>query len=167
MTQAIFPKSETSQIDDLAFKELINLANQSPRGRARLCLHHDHDDTLQEMIIALSRNAYIPPHRQLDKQKSYISLEGKIGVYFFDDDGNLSEKLNLSPRHQSGLTVIRFPANRWHTVTSISPISLYMEMISGPYLPEKTYYADWAPPEAATEQASKYLTYLQNLELQQ
>ncbi len=160
MTQAKFTKSEFTQLDDLAIEELLELAKRSERGRARLCLHRNHKDALQEMIIALSRNSYIPPHRQLDKQKSYISLEGEIAVYFFNDRGEISEKIRMSPRHQTGKTVIRFRADRWHTVTSISATSLYMEMIPGPYLPEKTYYADWAPIETDYERASEYLSFL-------
>ena len=164
MTQVIFSESNFTRLDDDAIEELLELAKRSPRGRARFCLHRNHDDALQEMIIALSKNAYIPPHRQLDKHKSYISLEGEIAVYFFDDHGTVREKLRMSPRNQSGQTVIRFPADQWHTVTSLTPASLYMELIPGPYVPEKTYYADWAPAEAEHERASEYLSSLQSIE---
>ena len=160
MSQAIFSDTDAPSVDDDTLAELRDIARNSPRGRARFCLHQNHEDPLQEMVIALHRSGYIPPHRQIGRAKSYLCLEGKLFVCFFDDAGSLVERLQLSAQGDNGPSIVRFPANRWHTVTALTEIAIYVEVVPGPYVPEETKFADWAPSETDAD-AAKFLESLQ------
>ena len=55
---------------------------KSKLRKARFCLHKDHNDKVQEMVIGICNGVYVPPHRQKDKNKSYHILEGVLRVVF-------------------------------------------------------------------------------------
>tara|TARA_B100000959_G_scaffold192388_1_gene201160 strand:+ start:731 stop:994 length:264 start_codon:yes stop_codon:yes gene_type:complete len=56
--------------DDI--NKLINLAKQTPRNRVRFCSHSSDQDTLHEMFIVHPKDAYVRPHKHLDKiEKSF------------------------------------------------------------------------------------------------
>ena len=151
MSQAIFTDSDTPSVGEDRLAELRDIARDSSRGRARFCLHRNHEDPLQEMVIALHRTAYIPPHRQFGRAKSYLCLEGDLVVCFFDDAGSLVERIRLSARGADEPVIIRFPARRWHTVAALTEIAIYIEVVPGPYVLEETDFADWAPSETDAE----------------
>lgn len=161
MKEVYFTETDQPRIDDCRLSELEDLARASIRGRARLCLHQTHEDILQEMIIALCTGAYIPPHRQFGKTKSYVVLKGSIGVGFFSPEGEIEEFLTMSPLGQNATSVIRFPTERWHTVVSISEIAIYIEVVSGPYDSAETEIAPWAPNEAEGALADSFVRRLQ------
>ena len=97
------------------------------------------------MVIQVEKSSYIAPHRQLGKTKTYILLEGGMYVVFFDNLGNIENKLILRPWDKKGSTLLRFDSSPWHTVHSITKTSTYVETAEGPYKPESTQFAEWAP----------------------
>lgn len=160
MTETIIADSTIPQIEGSMVHDLRLAALASQRGRARLCLHRDHDETVQQMLIAISDAAYIQPHRQQQNAKSYVLLDGSMAVAFFDERGRLVERLNMSPFGGSSTSIIRFQANQWHTVASLTEMSIYLEIAAGPYVPKRTEFADWAPRETDTFAAADFLMQL-------
>lgn len=126
-------------------RSLKQAASQAPLRRARLCMHTSHDDPIQEMVIAVCDDCYIAPHRQQGKTKSYVLLDGRLSVYFFDADGKVEQHIEMSPSGQGTCCSLRFDSSQWHTVMSQSDHSVYTETIVGPYDPEGTDWAPWAP----------------------
>jgi cupin fold WbuC family metalloprotein len=121
--------------------ELRREAGASPRRRARICLHPGPDDPVQEMLIALLPGSFIPPHRQVGKEKSYLVVEGALTVAFFD-----GERLDRAVRLGGSRPFLtRFSASPWHTVLACAGPVVYLETIAGPFRAEGTDFAPWAP----------------------
>ncbi len=136
--------------------KLKDAAIQTPQKIARICLHRNHKDHIQEMLIAIHRDTYLAPHKQPLKEKSYIIIEGEMRLAFFDDNGTISNFIDLSESSGAGDFICRFDAGRWHTPVSKSLQCVYLEIIPGPFEPDKTCWADWAPSVKKKEEISKF-----------
>ena len=95
MNSTILTDSNYTIVDQKVIEKLKILASQSNLKRSRLCLHQNHSDKVQEMVITVSRVSYIPPHRQLNKKKSYNIIEGRMMIFFFDKSGNILQKIEM------------------------------------------------------------------------
>ncbi len=147
-----------SEITAEALVELKSMAVQSSRKRARIIMHDGHDDPMQEMLIALTRDSYVMPHRQIDRVKTYIVLEGTLLLVFFTDGGDIQSVHRLS-REETG--IIRFLTNAWHTVVSLSESCVYMEIAQGPF--EGSQWAGWAPKDENSTEAMEFMERLRAL----
>jgi len=142
--------------DESTLSLLKEVALKDPLRRSRLCLHDNHDDRVQEMLIAVCRDSYIPPHRQKNKQKSYKVIRGEFAVVFFDDKGEIVQKIEMGEEKRGKIFLYRFSSNRWHTVMPLSEIIFYVETISGPFIQGGTEFADWSPKRNAGEQNKQF-----------
>ena len=95
----------------------------------------DHSDPLQEMVIALCADAYIPPHRQAGKTKSYVTLKGEIGVVYFSDSEPSKKSYRLT---SDGIQMPpSFAFRRNNGIQSYVTVNCnLLEIVSGPYNPE-------------------------------
>lgn len=142
-------------IDAARLETLMAESREDPRGRVRICLHRDETDPLHEMIIALADHGYLRPHRQKGRQKSYVVLEGRLRVIFFDEAGAVIRRLDLDAAAQP---VARFDAGVWHTMTAMSESALYLETILGPFDRNGTDWAPWAPGRSPRPEIEAYMT---------
>jgi cupin fold WbuC family metalloprotein len=131
------------EIDNHDLEVLKNAALADPSKRSRICIHRDHEDSIQEMVIVILKDTKINPHRQLGKEKSYILIEGEMLVTFFNSEGQLFKKIVMDIRSNKFKRIIRFDSSIWHTVVAITDITVYIEITNGPYYPEQTEYANW------------------------
>lgn len=120
----------------------------SPRRRARVCLHPDDGDGLHQMLIALRRGVYIRPHRHPGKSESFHLIEGALRIAFFDEQGSMDRILTLAEPGQGDSFCYRMSESRFHTVLPLTEVVVFHEITNGPFRPEETLYADWAPAEA-------------------
>jgi len=125
-------------------KQLKQLAKKTELKRSRICLHSSENALIQEMIIAVCKESLITPHRQLDKNKSYLIIEGDLNVIFYDNSGNIIEKTEMSAKKNEKIFAYRFDAGIWHTIIPLSDMVVFKETIDGPYIKENTEYADWS-----------------------
>ncbi|WP_119861792.1 WbuC family cupin fold metalloprotein [Pseudoalteromonas sp. MSK9-3] len=139
--------------DDLLF--LKERANNSERKRARICLHESNHCALQEMVIALCKGTYVPPHKHEHKVESFTVLEGEARLIIFDISGTIISQLELSP---NACKFCRIPENQFHTLVIISDIFVVVETTQGPFNNSGTENAKFAP----TDQ-SLGLQYLNNI----
>ncbi|MDE2223604.1 MAG: WbuC family cupin fold metalloprotein, partial [Candidatus Omnitrophica bacterium] len=91
--EVFYPADKFVTIDgtDLAFLKAEAMKNL--RRRMRLCAHQTVDDRIHEMFIVHTRDAYVRPHKHLNKTESFFLLEGEVEVVFFDDDGGIIRKV--------------------------------------------------------------------------
>lgn len=146
MSEAVFYEQDVIAIGPEQLDQLKQLATRAPRKRARLCLHKDHSDKVQEMMIAVCKESYIRPHRQVNKNKSYHVIEGDLVVAFFDELGQIIRRIEMGITNSGKTFLYRFPGSQWHTVIALSNIVIYVETIAGPF--EGTEFATWGPDEA-------------------
>jgi cupin fold WbuC family metalloprotein len=127
-----------------AIRRLKRMADASPLKRARICLHQRADEPIHEMLIVLARGAYIRPHRHLNKTESFHLIEGRATVVFFDDQGDVTQRHKLA-RTAGSAFIYRIDQSVYHTQIVHSKYLVFYEVTPGPWVPEDTEYASWAP----------------------
>ena len=146
---------------DLAF--LKDQARRSPRKRARVCAHADSQSTLQEMVIALDRDAYVRPHLQDRKPKSYHVLAGRMDLFVFDEDGGVREVVGLGD-HASGKPFFyRYSADVFHTPIAAEGGVMFVETTTGPFVRKTNAAPAWAPEEDDPAAVAAYLDRLRSI----
>jgi cupin fold WbuC family metalloprotein len=119
----------------------------APRRRNRVCAHPDGAAALQEMLVLLGRGTYIPPHRHRDRAESLLAIEGEADAVFFGEAGEIEEVLRLGPPGSGRDFFYRTAPPRYHTLVLRSERFLFLEATTGPFRPETSESAPWAPAE--------------------
>jgi cupin fold WbuC family metalloprotein len=141
--------------DDLNF--LKSQAAASPRHRARLCAHSSSEDRLHEMLIVLTRDVYIRPHKHVNKTESFHVIEGSALVIFFDEHGKIDEQVRVGDVSSDNSFYFRNVDSRYHTQIITSDFLVFHETTNGPFNRADTLFAPWAPDEANVREAKAFL----------
>lgn len=141
--------------EELAFLKRQALANQ--RRRARICAHKSNDDAVHEMVIAISVDSYIHPHKHIGKSESFHIVEGEVDVVVFDDAGEIVEIIELGDASTERNFFYRLSESAFHTLLVRTNFLVVHEVTNGPFLREKTVLASFAPPEERTAEAKEYV----------
>jgi cupin fold WbuC family metalloprotein len=157
MSVTFFTGQEIIEIDQAQLEELKRAATASPLKRARLCLHHNLDDKVQEMVIAFCRGTYNRPHRHRDKTESFHLIEGHLLIIFFDNHGQVIRRIKMGPCGSGRTFLYRLSCSLWHTVVPLSEFVIIHETTNGPFLKEETEFATWGPDVSETEEVDKFL----------
>jgi cupin fold WbuC family metalloprotein len=136
---------------------LRQAVRQTPKRRARINAHPGHDDALHEMIIAIEPSSYIRPHRHPRKSEAFHIIEGQVDIVVFRDDGAIDQIVSLGAKGGRHPFYYRMSETRFHTLIIRSDLLIVHEITNGPFTPEGTIYATFAPgedePAAAAFQA--------------
>lgn len=131
--------------EDIEF--LKKRADQSPRRRARLLAHPASDDPMHEMLVVLARDNYIHPHVHPGVTESFYVMDGRMDVILFRDDGEILEVVRMGS-FDSGLPCFyRQTVPLYHTIIPRSDFVAFKEATQGPFRPDNTVLAEWAPAE--------------------
>lgn len=103
--------------------------------RARICIHQCPEDALHQMIILHKRGEKNPVHKHLKKEETILVLEGNLIVTFFNDEGKPVESHELSPYGTGKPFILKIGRNEWHTDESLTPVVIFLESRTGPFLP--------------------------------
>ena len=147
-------------IDRELLDELSRQALENPRRRKNYNIHPTDDFCCHRLFNAIEPGSYIRPHRHLDpaKNETFVIIRGRLGVILFDEDGQVTDMVPLSP--EGNTVVVDIPHGRFHTAVSLEPGTIFFEAKAGPYLPlgdaEKPHWA----PEEGTPEAAGYLAGL-------
>jgi cupin fold WbuC family metalloprotein len=128
-------------------ERLKRTALTHPLGRSRLCLHHSDDDTLHEMIIAITRDTLFQPHRHLTKSESYLMIEGRMILIMFSDDGVPMRAILFAPPGQGGTICFRLSKSIYHALLPLNDVVVFQEATNGPFKRGEASLAPWAPTE--------------------
>jgi cupin fold WbuC family metalloprotein len=123
-------------------------AAHSPRKRCRLCTHPDHNAAQQEMLIVMSADSYVQPHRHFGKGETFTVFEGEVDALVFDEQGGLSDVIAMGPYGSGRQFFYRMPERVFHTMIFRAPWLVYLETTVGPFSRDSSEGADWAPPES-------------------
>jgi cupin fold WbuC family metalloprotein len=132
-------------------------AASNPRKRARICAHRSSGDRLHEMLIAISSDSYIRPHRHRDKSESFHIVEGSVDVVFFDDAGKIADVVELGDANTGRNFYYRLSDSLFHTLVIHSEFLIVHEVTNGPFVREETIQAPFAPAEEDAVQARRYM----------
>jgi cupin fold WbuC family metalloprotein len=140
-------------VDQQLLDQVSAKAKASPRLRMNHNLHQL-DDRVQRMLNALEPDTYVRAHRHIDPPKAemFVILRGKTAVLIFDDDGEVTDCIILSPE---GSCAVDIPPGHWHSLVALEPGTVVMEAKDGPYIPSTDKdFAGWAPRENSRDAAA-------------
>lgn len=141
--------------EEIAF--LKRQAQISPRKRARICAHKSNDEALHEMVIAISADSYIHPHRHVGKAESFHIIDGEVDVVVFDDSGAVSDVIQLGPSGSGRCFYYRLSESRFHTLLIRSDFLIVHEVTNGPFDRDRTVLAPFAPGEEKGDEVRVYM----------
>lgn len=140
---------------------LAKAVDESSRGRVRINMHPGADDPLHDMIIAIRQDSYIRPHKHLNKSETFHLVQGVVDVITFNDGGEIQEIVQLAAAAPPRAFCYRMSAPLFHTLVIRSSLLVVHEITSGPFRPEDTVFADFAPDEADAAAVADYQATLQ------
>lgn len=141
--------------------ETTERAKHSPRLRMNYNFHEELDDPINRLINAMEPGTYLRPHRHLnpDKDETFLLLRGKVAIFLFDNEGNITEKLILDPL--AGVYGADIKAGTWHGLLVLETGSVIYEVKQGPFAPlSAENLAPWSPDANNTEEVQAYMEWL-------
>ena len=154
----VFNEKEIIEVNTKTVDELKESCPRTVRNRFRLCLHHDVNDIVHEMVIVFSLDTFIPPHRHGGKSESYHMIEGEMDVFFFDNEGAVSERIGMGSYESDKTFLYRLSGNIWHMPVPRSKTVVFKETFCGPFRKSQDVeYAPWAPGENDDEAILAFL----------
>lgn len=145
------------RLNDTALATLKALAQRTRRKRARICTHPDTKNALHEMIILHARGAYVRPHRHLGKSESFHVIEGEADIILFDEDGRVEHIIPMGEHASGKHFYYRLNSFSFHTLIIHSDLFIFHETTNGPFRPEDTSFATWAPEESDSVSVERFL----------
>ena len=118
-------------IDKKVLDELTAQAKLNPRLRANLDLRDSAEDDSQRMLNAIEPGTVLPIHRHKATSETCICVRGHFEEYFYDDEGRLTETIDMVP----GGSVINIPIGQWHSLRSLESGTILFEAKNGKYAP--------------------------------
>jgi cupin fold WbuC family metalloprotein len=135
-------------IDAGLFERVLDQARQSPRRRMNFNFHSSPEDNAHRFLNVMLEGTYIRPHRHITppKAEAFLVLEGRVALFLFDDNGNITAGHALGG--PAGPVGIDIGAGEWHGLAVLSPHAVTYEVKPGPYSAvSDKHFAPWAPPE--------------------
>ena len=155
-----FNTESAVELGALDLTRLKDAALADPVGRARLCLHLDHESLVHQMVIVFTEWSYVRPHRHSSKTESFHAIEGEFDVIFFNEAGHVERRLRMGPIGTGLPFLHRLAGGSWHMVIPRSKLVIVHEISSGPFKPGDNEYPDWAPDETDQEAARAFTAAL-------
>ena len=155
--EVLFTADDVVKVDANDIEELKQKARLNPRRRIRLCVHKDLDDSIHEMVIVHEKSCYIRPHKHINKTESFHIIEGSVVIILFDEDGQINKIIPMGDYASGRKFFYRLPPSHYHTLMIQSDVLVFHEITNGPFRPEDTVWASWAPKETDLDEVSRYM----------
>jgi cupin fold WbuC family metalloprotein len=120
-------------INKKLFDELSSQAADNERLRVNFNLHTSLDDHVQRLFNALEPGTVLPVHRHKNTAETYIVLRGRLEVLMYNENGNLTETVDIYP--DKGNYGMHIEAGQWHTINVLEKGTIIFEVKQGPYKP--------------------------------
>lgn len=118
-------------IDQSLLDSLTAQAKASPRLRMNMDLRNSSEDKSQRMLNAIEPGTIMPIHRHRSSSETCICLRGHFEENFYDENGNLTETIDMVP----GGVVLNIEVGQWHNLKSLESGTVLFEAKDGPYTP--------------------------------
>lgn len=120
-------------IDKLFIKNLSKQAQESERLRMNYNLHDSLDAPSQRLLNALEPGTQVPVHKHIHTAETYIILQGRLRVDFFNEEKMVTEFSILDPKLEC--YGVNIPAGQLHSVEVLESGTVIFECKDGPYIP--------------------------------
>ena len=157
-TVSFFCKRHPVRVDHALIEELKEISKLRHGQNVRLCLHDCPEAAHHDMIILENKGKYYRPHKHLEKGEAFHIMEGRMGIFTFDNAGNITDACALN----SG-EIFRVGVNMHHAIMPLTEIVIYHENKPGPFLGDRdSIYPDWAPDGLDDNITNAYVSELEN-----
>lgn len=119
-------------IDAHILDDLTEQAKASPRLRMNMDLRNGSNDGSQRMLNAIEPGTVLPVHRHRDSSVTIVCIRGHFEEYYYDDNGNLIEIIDMRPG-----VVLNLPIGQWHSINSLESGTVILEVQDGKWEPLK------------------------------
>ena len=119
-------------IDDQLLSNVIDQARKTPRLRMNHNFHQSLDDKCHRFLNAMEVGTQVAVHHHPTKDETIVILKGKVRVNTYNDSGEVTESVVLSP--SSGRYGVDIPKNTWHDVECLETGSVLFEVKEGPFV---------------------------------
>ena len=151
-------------IDSELMDRVAAEARLSPRKRMNYNFHASTDEPVNRLLNVMHRGSYLPVHRHFspERSESIAVLRGKVGVLFYDDEGNLTDKREVGPA--CDCVGFDIEAGVWHGLVVLEDDTVLFEIKQGPFAPiVPENIASWMPDVADEEAVEEYVKALEKL----
>jgi cupin fold WbuC family metalloprotein len=162
-------RQEVMKFSPEFLRQICIEAVQSPRLRQHRNIHENYNEPCQRLFNAIRVDSYIRPHRHSLDQKSelLLAVQGVFALLTFDAEGTVREVIGFGTERyldRFGFSVgVELRSHVWHTVISLMPESILLEIKAGPFVARMAKEAaPWAPDEGNAD-ASEYFNSLRAL----
>lgn len=121
------------RLDKALFESVSAEAKESPRLRMARDMRTTPADNSQRMLNAIEPGTELPIHRHRNTSEICIVLRGIAEEIFYDDNGNITERVMLQP--DSECVGVNIEKGRWHKIVSLEPGTVIFEAKDGTYEP--------------------------------
>ena len=122
-------------IDNNLLDKVSAKAKVSPRLRMNYNFHQNLDEKCHRFLNAVEPGTVVEIHRHPTKDETFVLLRGRVVVYTYNDDGSVSERIELNPNE--GRYGVNIPNGVWHKVESLESCSVFFECKEGPFVPHE------------------------------
>lgn len=142
---------------DQVLDDLSCAATLSPRRRSNFNVHTSYSDRVQKLFIHIQANSYIRPHRHVASAKNefFIVVSGSVRVVIFNNDGGVTEVVNLG--EESQWFACEITPYEWHTVICTGKEAIIFEVKEGPFDAKKAKEFPYGAPEEGSQIATTYM----------
>ena len=158
--EVLYAVDDVVRVDASDIDEIKRKARLNPRKRIRICAHKDISESIHEMLIVHEKGCYVKPHKHINKIESFHIIEGSTYIILFDEDGRINQSILMGDYATGRKFFYRLPRSRYHTLLIQSDVLVFHEITNGPFRPEDTVWAPWAPGENEEEEVSQYMAML-------
>jgi len=146
-------------------RELVSELKQVAAGlngkNLRLCLHEGPEALFHDMVILEHPGNYYRPHKHLKKGESFHILEGSMGIFVFDQQGQVIDACVLDPQ---GSFLYRIDTDMYHAVMPLSDPVIYHESKPGPFTGDgDSVFPAWAPEGRDPGEVEGYTDFLRSM----
>ena len=137
-------------IDRALLARVLEEARRSPRRRVNHNLHRTPAENPNRFLNVMLAGTYVAPHRHLTvpKPELFLVLEGRVGLFTFDDGGAVERAVTLGEGAPGGAIAIDIAPGIWHTLAVLTPHAILLEVKPGEYdAATDKQFAPWAPRE--------------------
>ena len=121
------------RLDTALFDSITSEAEKSPRLRMAHDMRTTPSDKSQRILNAIEPETELPIHRHQKSSESCIVLRGCAEEIFYDDKGNITERVLMQPG--SECVGVNIEKGRWHKIISREPGTVIFEAKDGSYEP--------------------------------
>ncbi|MBR4995092.1 MAG: WbuC family cupin fold metalloprotein [Alistipes sp.] len=159
----MFEERKYQYIDSALMDAVAAEARLSPRGRMNYNFHRSTDEPVNRLINVMHRGTYLPVHRHSspDRSESCVVLRGRVGVTFYDCEGNLIDSRVVG----AGCDCVGYDidAGVWHGLVVLEDDTVLFEVKQGPYAPiSADNIAPWTPAVDDESGVKRFIEELEN-----